>query len=157
MTPKQMVKRMAKTWELSGAALDYAVAIAIDPKARFGPPSMFQKFFWVYMPAQDKSFNMWPAKNLEWDSEHDRAPYYPFWHPSQNRQGGEHGDAIIDREKISTLVHHSGVWLAYLGFNHNDDRKFMTSGSTRREAAMRCWARSKLGDEIDIPKEIMNG
>lgn len=145
---------MAKTSQLSGIALDYAVALAIDPGTRFGPPSMFQKFVGLYLPSQDKGFNMWPAKDLKWDSEHDHAPFHPLWHPSQNRQGGEHGDAIIDREKISTTINHSGTWLAYMGYNLNDEHLFMMAGATRREAAMRCYVASKLGDEVEIPKEL---
>ena len=132
--PKRTVKQMAKTWELNGAALDYAVAMAEG----------VQVLLWSNSEPANKSVVVLPYRKGE----------YPcLYNPSI----GDAGDAIIDREKISTLIHHSGVWLAYLGFNHNDDRKFMTTGSTRREAAMRCWARSKLGDEIDIPKELTNG
>lgn len=125
--PKRTVKQMAKTWELAGRALDYAVAMAEVSKG-IGQPEQG-------MLVHKIGYSL-PLPAYSW---------------------GHAGDAIIDHEKISTLVHHSGVWLAYLGFNHNDDRKFMTSGSTRREAAMRCWARSKLGDEIDIPKELTDG
>ena len=124
---------MVKTWELTGRALDYAVATI---ELAQHPSELVPREFCV----------MWSVDGwLHYSGEPD--------HESGDGTGAA-GDAIIDREKISVLIHHSGVWLAYLGFNHNDDRKFMTSGPTRREAAMRCWARSKLGDEIDIPKEI---
>lgn len=69
------------------------------------------------------------------------------YHPTRDCQG----DDIIDREHISTVITHSGVWLAYNAFNYLDEHKHMMSGMTRREAAMRCYIASRLGPWAFIP------
>jgi hypothetical protein len=61
------------------------------------------------------------------------------------------GGEIIERECID---------LKYLGNNHWDahcqNANFYESGSTPLVAAMRCYVASKLGDEVEIPEEIIN-
>lgn len=118
---------MAKISVLTGHELHYAVAMAEAAKG-IGQPEQG-------MLVHKIGYNL-PLPVYSWNNS---------------------GDDIIDREKISVTVDHSGVWIAYLGYNLNNEELFMTAGTTRREAAMRCWARSKLGDDIDIPKEITNG
>ena len=66
---------------------------------------------------------------------------------------GPAGDLIIDRELIETSPYEYAdrvVWWAYL-----KDCNCGHEGATRREAAMRTYVASKLGDEVDIPKELM--
>lgn len=129
---------MAKTSQLSGIALDYAVALAEG----FGPRQ--------YMRSIDVRLNV-EGKASALLVPINRA--YVIWTPTTCQQG----DAIIDREKISTTINHNGTWLAYIGYNLNDEQLFMMAGATRREAAMRCYVASKLGDEVEIPKELING
>ncbi len=68
------------------------------------------------------------------------APYSTNW-----AQGGE----IIERERITLVAMPDGSWQAkgrdlYPHF-HNP---------TPLIAAMRCYVASKLGDEVEIPKEL---
>ena len=63
------------------------------------------------------------------------------------------GGPIIEREKISTNSDYNGAhpdpWVAesYAG-------GVQQTGPTPLIAAMRCYVASKLGDNIDIPKEL---
>jgi hypothetical protein len=57
------------------------------------------------------------------------------------------GGPIIEREKI-TLEWTGEDWMAYI---KHDDEFF---GPTPLIAAMRCYVASKLGQNVDIPKEL---
>ena len=68
--------------------------------------------------------------------------------PSTNwAQGGP----IIEREKISTTCY--GQWLAALPVDTTGEARGYY-GPTPLIAAMRCYVASKLGDDIEIPKEL---
>jgi len=54
---------------------------------------------------------------------------------------------IIEREQISLKVFPDG-WTAWCGDPMD--------GSNPLEAAMRCYVASKLGDEVDIPEELLS-
>lgn len=67
---------------------------------------------------------------------------------------------IIEREKISVICYDGG-WRATNGtgvveeaysFEHGCERT--CTGPTPLIAAMRCYVASKLGDEVEIPKEL---
>ena len=78
------------------------------------------------------------------------------------------GGPIIERESIFVLREQSGfkgrrLWAATSGASKaiglNDDsvklyRDAFYFGPTLLIAAMRCYAASKLGDDVDVPKEI---
>ena len=107
-----------KTSELSGAALDWAVAnceglVSIDTKNLFEPWYLLE----TYTPSTD-------------------------W-----AQGGP----IIERERIDILFQEKDRWLA-VGFGMNE-----AQGQTPLIAAMRCYVASKLGDEVELPKELLQG
>ena len=101
-----------KTSELTGAALDWAVAKCEGRK--------------------DNDFG-WG-----WDN----------YKPSTDwAQGGP----IIEREHVGMDFCGWGVWEAW------DDKAMPApryKGSTPLVAAMRCYCCSKLGDEVDVPKEL---
>jgi hypothetical protein len=107
-----------KTSELTGAALDWAVAKCEDEPVNFDGEIM------RYAPGQFS----------------DEEPYTPSndW----TRVG-----PIIEREKI-TLEWTGEDWVAYI---KHDDEFF---GPTPLIAAMRCYVASKLGQNVDIPKEL---
>ena len=70
-----------------------------------------------------------------------------------------HGGPIIDREKIKLLHESSEVyagsnWWATTDKDYSDPahREF---GPDPLIAAMRCYVASKLGDEVDIPEELL--
>lgn len=76
-----------------------------------------------------------------------------MWHPSTNwAQGGP----IIEREKIQ-LWYCTDKWQAekkHFGRHHAAGRT-LTEGLTPLVAAMRCHVTSKLGDEVEVPKELI--
>jgi hypothetical protein len=94
-----------KTAELTGAALDWAVA---------------------------------NCEGLIKGLEHGYAP------SSNWAQSGE----IIARERISLLDQGGDCWLAICGWTE-------VFGDTQLEAAMRCYVASKLGDEVEVPEELI--
>ena len=119
-----------KTSELTGAALDWAVAKA-------GGGGNFPAAF---------------ASN----HKIGRCNYSTNW-----AQGGP----IIDREDIAMSSKPDGLWAAYapkgtrLVQHGGKDVEvfnwyFKQEGFTPLIAAMRCYVASKLGDEVDIPKEL---
>ena len=115
-----------KTSELTGAALDWAVANC-----------------------------EWPTgvryiESLEKFSMPDESPYcfLPEYSPSANwSQGGP----IIEREKIGlTYADSIPSWYA----TSQQGKRFLRLGPTPLMAAMRCYVASKLGDEVEIPNEL---
>lgn len=102
-----------KTSELTGAALDWAVAQCLD--ARFAE---FFKSGWPYSPSTD-------------------------W-----AQGGP----IIERENLG--VWWDGVWHAKYDGCRPDQ---VQDAGTPLIAAMRCYAASKLGADVDVPNELTEG
>ncbi len=76
--------------------------------------------------------------------------------PSTNwAQGG----AIIEREWIDVVKPVNSVcWVATMHYQNDDSERIQTSeeqGATPLVAAMRCYVASKLGDEIELPEELM--
>lgn len=59
-----------------------------------------------------------------------------------------HGGPIIEREKIDIEFGHTKCRAAY-------DHEAPSFGPTPLIAAMRCYVSSKLGEEIDIPEELL--
>lgn len=61
-----------------------------------------------------------------------------------------HGGPIIEREMIELVPHTDALWDAMYR-----DQHIPNDGPTPLIAAMRCYVASKLGDECDIPDELM--
>jgi hypothetical protein len=120
-----------KTSELTGAALDWAVA-----KCEWRPERVFL-------------FGE-PLKHIRISNREDLEHTYVLsmrYEPSTNwSQGGP----IIEREGI-TLIRHADktFWWASVS-----DGAISFSGPTPLIAAMRCYVASKLGDEVDVPTEL---
>ena len=120
-----------KTIELTGAALDWTVA-----KCEGAHPQI-----------------SYPDKRL-FGAIGDTFDYSTDW-----AQGGP----IIEREGISTRLNHkqAQLWEAYIWLPMQHDQSEADSnsctafGTTPLIAAMRCYAASKLGDEIDVPEELI--
>ena len=107
-----------KTNELTGAALDWAVAEAS------GTPI----------------YRSWKTlTRMDMDGQH-------YWQPSIDwSQGGP----IIQREELSSLKCYStNEWGCLNG-------EVFCEGPTPLVAAMRCYVASKLGDEVEIPEELV--
>jgi len=117
-----------KTSELTGAALDWAVAVCLG--AVWQPKSVRASFF------------IWPGAPVKYSAHAPR--YSTDW-----AQGGP----IIEREGICLRRGHSGWWIAY-SLNVNDEEQFVVVSPTPLIAAMRCYVASKLGDEVEVPEEL---
>jgi len=61
---------------------------------------------------------------------------------------------LIEREGISVWVFDDVTWKAEVPLVGVD---CVYEGSTPLIAAMRCYVASKLGDEVDVPDELMKG
>ena len=134
-----------KTADLIGPALDWAVAKAkglLDADIKVGKAT---------------------CEAVEQDGRHGVVDmrYGFYFRPSTDwSQGGP----IIESERITIKCwHFSQLWHA--GMNEKlrytdkgefiDGSDFPASGLTPLIAAMRCYVASKLGDEIDVPKELL--
>jgi hypothetical protein len=79
----------------------------------------------------------------------DFAWWTETYEPSTNwAQGGP----IIEREGICFSTNGVGVSMAWI--YDGLEMCFLEYGSTPLIAAMRCFVASKMGDEIEIPKEL---
>ena len=118
-----------KTAELTGAALDWAVALIEFPHPDYEDSDRL-----VYVHGDDE-FHYTPST---------------VW-----AQGG----AIIEREEISvTREFASGrvEWAAWTPAPIRDDAEAFGYGETPLIAAMRCYVASKLGDEVEVPEELLS-
>lgn len=111
-----------KTSELTGAALDWAVAKAEG----------------AYQPSLDVFRDGSMLVNY--------GGMYPEWSTDWS-----HGGPIIERETIELTANVPQGWGAYVG----KLVKHSGQGPTPLIAAMRCYVASKLGDEVEIPQELI--
>ena len=119
-----------KTSELTGAALDWAVA-----KCEGATDFWFDTVatHWVKLHGEERALRYGWAQS-----------YLPSTDWAQ-------GGPIIEREKLATnFSAKRGCWFA-----ENFLETYVESGPTPLIAAMRCYVASKLGDEVEIPKELI--
>lgn len=112
-----------KTSELTGVALDWAVAKSMSKDCVLHDDGITRCIMYTS----------------------SSGAYRGRWEPSTN---WEQGGPIIDREDISIMrvhKHWPHPWCAERG-----ERNF-TNAATPLIAAMRCYVASKLGDEVAIP------
>jgi len=118
-----------KTNELTGAALDWAVATALGrgPKYNMESHGRTWRGWWLAGPGYE--YEPMPSYSTDW------------------AQGG----SIIEREKIALApdIHHT-KWSATLR-----GEAYIYWAQTPLIAAMRCYVASKLGADINIPKELL--
>jgi len=139
-----------KTSELTGAALDWAVA-TIHPQCKGLNFSVVDGVMCGIDP-EDGTICIYMVEGIinrmRQRRKHGFSEAIAF-NPSTNwAQGGP----IIEREKIrldTTWNFEDGNWSARI-----DSVGGWWQGDTPLIAAMRCYVVSKLGDEIEIPKEL---
>jgi hypothetical protein len=124
-----------KTAELIGPALDWAVA-----KCEGFRFHSFRGFLRVYGSYP----NNVPGGYGSNGSQHG-VRFAPSTDWSQ-------GGPIIEREKIDPASLVCGDWRAQ---SAHGARPYVEYGPTPLIAAMRCYVASKLGDEVDVPKELL--
>lgn len=66
----------------------------------------------------------------------------------------EQGGPIIERERITVSVKHDGWWRAWL-YDINDEPCTYVIGPTALIAALRCYVTWKLGEEVEVPEELL--
>lgn len=97
----------------------------------------------------------WVVTKIE--AERKRFTIYPEFitdYATNWAQGGP----IIEREKIELHCwdFHSMPWKAAMWWDDEDSSaEIQAYGPTPLIAAMRCYVASKLGDEVEIPEELM--
>ena len=119
---------LVKVSELTGAALDWAVA-KLEGKE-------------IYLDGETPGFMCLGEMSL-----------YRFSPTKYWAQGGP----IIEWERIDLLgmVHGAGgPWTAAVPRKNHVGWRHLAEGPTPLIAAMRCYVASKLGEEIEIPKEL---
>ena len=128
---------LIKTSELTGAALDWAVAIAEG----FKPSQLYISKWGKYSPASIYTRTFDDDGNPDGYMTGPDRLYSRKW---------EAGGPIIEREKINTSIYTGFMqWMATMNTG-----KTIESGPTPLIAAMRCYVASKLGDTVDIPDEL---
>ncbi len=86
---------------------------------------------------------------LNWAVTKAIGDYSPAEVPKYSTDWAQ-GGPIIDRETIQLVpVSNPDYWIAM----HPDSDRYR--GPTPLVAAMRCYVASKLGDEVEIPKELL--
>lgn len=128
-----------KVSELTGAALDYAVALCEG-----FVPGTYMRSIAVLKDVHGKVSMLQVPISRE----------YVTWEPTRSVQG----DNIIDREHIS-VSWNGQQWLA-AAISNDPDLECLRYGhrqwgDTRRIVAMRCYVAGKLGLEVDIPQELL--
>lgn len=146
---------MFKTSELTGAALDWLVA-----KCLFGNRLVHYRT-WLetvneYWKGKDCSFAELSefrilSEDFDGVATAHVQPYSTDWALA---------GPIIERELLEVSPHFwtdvGWHWVAcVLGTNNLDD-SFEQRGPTPLIAAMRCYVSSRLGDTVEIPKELLN-
>lgn len=115
-----------KTSELTGAALDWAVA-KCEGLLAFGHKRISEDCVIKLSTGEFEKFT--PSTN---------------W-----AQGGP----IIEREVAKIERFSDALWEATI-FTRKNAQDFVQDGPTPLVAAMRCYVASKLGDEIEAPEEL---
>ena len=122
-----------KTKDLTGAALDWAVAKADE--------SLY--------PKGDVRLLDGKVSTIE-PGNYEQSDRWQLYDPSTSwAQGG----LIIERERIS-IRQWTNVPIVHAYMPH-DDAPWASDGTSPLIAAMRCYCSFKLGDEVDVPEELM--
>jgi len=94
---------------------------------------------------------------LDWAVATAEGTAYATWRFIEHQKDGclrysenwQLSGAIIERERISLIDQGGDCWLAVCGWTE-------VFGDTPLEAAMRCYVASKLGDEVEVPDELIS-
>ncbi len=127
-----------KTSELIGSVLNHAVHLALGLGYRRD-----EKYGPMYFRSSQA-----PGV-IAWDNS--PPPYSTDW-----SQGGP----IIEREKINLEIHEGGhtrtsFYKMRLTFDGRAKHYYHQHGPTPLIAAMRCFVAFRLGDEVDVPGELL--
>lgn len=102
----------------------------------------------------------WAVAKCEGLSEYETPLFLKFYRDAEGDGDAEYrystnwsqGGPIIEREYISVLSHLVASWKAHVV---TANANYISDGPTPLIAAMRCYVASKLGDDVDIPEELI--
>lgn len=148
-----------KTQDLTGTALDWAVAKCEGMPERlvFGRGAVSDAGYCVERP--NGTLRFYVLRSV-WDKWFEKCETHPWgagvsvYSPSTDwSQGGP----IIEREGISSIPFDNTRWEARcaVAVQRTPARFVERRGPTPLIAAMRCYVASHLGDEVDIPEELL--
>jgi hypothetical protein len=140
-------EKQMKTSELTGTALDWAVATAEGMSWRTPENTNWSPHAGDTNWVMDKDGAL---KRFYFDGSRSRAGHWEVNETFTPSTDWSQGGPIIEREGI-TLLALDADWEA----QHSGTPCWAMDGPTPLIAAMRCFVASKLGDEIDIPAELM--
>lgn len=124
-----------KASELTGAALDWAVATALGRVPRYDMESHGKTWWGWWLSGAGHDYQEMPSYSTNWG----------------------YGGPIIEREKIDCIAEPNGkdVWMGQLYTSRLQGQRVVRAyGPTPLVAAMRCYVASKLGSEVEIPEEL---
>lgn len=127
--------KRVKTADLTGAALDWAVAKCEGEK--YGPPT-----FRVHQNSKGATVY------LNAGMQQSGIPYRPSTDWAQ-------GGPIIERDGMHVDCLRQGKAPVWEAWPYASGTKHIQQGPTPLIAAMRCFVASKLGDEVDVPEELL--
>lgn len=142
-----------KTSELTGHALDWAVAVALGMS------------YWTRSSAKWDSYEGYTDWILErdglqryyFDGSRSRAGHWEVIERFQPSTDWSQGGPIIAQERITLRVSTmtGTAWVTFYDVPGQYHAHVREKGPTALIAAMRCFVASKLGDEVDVPKELL--
>ena len=136
-----------KTSELIGPALDWAVAKVLGHQ--LARDALLDETIMHGSTMRSFTVRGWWISGLAADP--NKWMHLSNFSPSTNwSQGGP----IIEQEKIDVISDPNGT-ACWLGRNYIKKKIVALYGPTPLIAAMRCYIASKLGDEVDIPAELI--
>lgn len=141
-----------KVSEATPVQLNWMVAMAQGDRVyrpRIGRPDDWDKEAYL----RDGSDDRWVVR-----VQNPKVAHYVDWTYSPSRNWME-GGPIIEREEISISREFASgrvvEWAAWTPAPIRDDAEAFGYGPTPLIAAMRCYVASRLGDEVEIPSEIV--
>lgn len=136
-----------KAANLTEKQLDWAVATAEGRTIRRDPMAFHDGSYWIWEETPSGRGGILINKSIYEKIGSDYSPT-KYW-----SQGGP----IIEREKIH-IKFNDAVWEAMCIYENEDTNETYASaelGQSPLIAAMRCYVASKLGDEVEIPKDLL--
>ena len=92
---------------------------------------------------------------LDWAVGMAIGEYKPVSVPNYSSDWAQAGP-IIERENISIMEEANGLWMGSIGGCTDFEMPlYQVHGPTPLIAAMRCYVESKLGDEVEVPEELV--
>jgi hypothetical protein len=102
---------------------------------------------WIVTTIEDPDALRYGVEDWKEQRRYGRGEY-----PHRYHQNWAQGGPIIEREQITVEYQGWGGEDQWIGYIRHDEE---IAGPTPLIAAMRCYVASRLGDEVDVPNELM--